>query len=372
MKKTTKKLLAAGLAAFSLYSGVGMMDTSISEAKVQYDVFDFEAHRGGRDARPENTMYSNAYAMVMGATSIECNMQLTKDGQIVMSHNPILNPDITRDKDGNYVPKNKYDIRTMTVDQLKQFDVGVMNPEIGEYYDLHGRTQIMHDAQLPTLDEVMQLIQSYGDKKIVLNIETKSYPDPNTMEYKNNADPKKFVEVFNDTVKKYGMEDRVVLQSFDWRTLIEMKKLNPNISTSALWQASSSWESYGNQKSPWLGGLDIKDYDNDPVKAAHAIGVDIVSPYYMDVTKEMVDEAHSLGMKIVPWTVNDEKDMNELLDMGVDGIISDRAWILKDVLQKRNITLHEPVVNENSPYHTGTGHNDVKPIKAENGRDAAY
>ncbi|WP_419519105.1 hypothetical protein [Megamonas funiformis] len=80
----------------------------------------------------------------------------------------------------------------------------------------------------------MQLIQSYGDKNIVLNIETKSYPDPASAGYKNNADPKKFVEVFNNIVKKYDMEDRVVLQSFDWQTLIEMKKLNPNISTSAL------------------------------------------------------------------------------------------------------------------------------------------
>lgn len=379
MKKLSKKLLLSGLAALTIYSGFNNIDISTTYAKVNYDVFDLEAHRGGRDVRPENTLYSYAYAIELGATSIECDMQLTKDGQIVMSHNPILNSDITRDENGNYIKNNKYDIRLMTVDELKKFDVGVMDQNCGEYYDLHGKTQFTYDAKIPTLEELMQLIQSYGDKNIVLNIETKSYPDPASAGYKNNADPKKFVEVFNNIVKKYDMEDRVVLQSFDWQTLIEMKKLNPNISTSALWQEQPSWgrdseslRRYEKKKSPWLGGLDIKDYQGNPVKAAHAIGADIISPYYTEISKQDVDEAHSLGMKVVPWTVNNEKDMNMLLDMGVDGIISDKPWLLKQVLEKRNIKLHTPTVNVDSPYHTGTDHKDTAPTEAGNSNDAAY
>ncbi len=379
MKKLSQKLLLSGLAALTIYSGFNNIDISTTYAKVNYDVFDLEAHRGGRDVRPENTLYSYAYAIELGATSIECDMQLTKDGQIVMSHNPILNSDITRDENGNYIENNKYDIRLMTVDELKKFDVGIMDPNCGEYYDLHGKTQFTYDAKIPTLEELMQLIQSYGDKNIVLNIETKSYPDPASAGYKNNADPKKFVEVFNNIVKKYDMEDRVVLQSFDWQTLIEIKKLNPNISTSALWQEQPSWgrdseslRRYEKKKSPWLGGLDIKDYQGNPVKAAHAIGADIISPYYTEISKQDVDEAHSLGMKVVPWTVNNEKDMNMLLDMGVDGIISDKPWLLKQVLEKRNIKLHTPTVNVDSPYHTGTDHKDTAPTEAGNGNDAAY
>lgn len=379
MKKLSKKLLLSGLAALTVYSGFNNIDISTTYAKVNYDVFDLEAHRGGRDVRPENTLYSYAYAIELGATSIECDMQLTKDGQIVMSHNPILNSDITRDENGNYIENNKYDIHLMTVDELKKFDVGVMDPNCGEYYDLHGKTQFTYDAKIPTLEELMQLIQSYGDKNIVLNIETKSYPDPASAGYKNNADPKKFVEVFNNIVKKYDMEDRVVLQSFDWQTLIEMKNLNSNISTSALWQEQPSWgrdseslRRYEKKKSPWLGGLDIKDYQGNPVKAAHAIGADIISPYYTEISKQDVDEAHSLGMKVVPWTVNNEKDMNMLLDMGVDGIISDKPWLLKQVLEKRNIKLHTPTINVDSPYHTGTDHKDTAPTKAGNGNDAAY
>ena len=341
MKKLSKKLLFSGLAALTIYSGFNTIDISTTYAKVNYDVFDLEAHRGGRDVRPENTLYSYAYAIELGATSIECDMQLTKDGQIVMSHNPILNSDITRDENGNYIENNKYDIRLMTVDELKKFDVGVMDPNCGEYYDLHGKTQFTYDAKIPTLEELMQLIQSYGDKNIVLNIETKSYPDPASAGYKNNADPKKFVEVFNNIVKKYDMEDRVVLQSFDWQTLIEMKKVycfNRFVLFVMVLSLATTFTSCSNT----------------------------------EISKHDVDEAHSLGMKVVPWTVNNEKDMNMLLDMGVDGIISDKPWLLKQVLEKRNIKLHTPTVNVDSPYHTGTDHKDTAPTEAGNGNDAAY
>lgn len=372
-EENVKRTMIAGLAAavLGLTVGAAVLAPLRAEAKVQYDVFDFEAHRGGRDARPENTLYAYAYAMEMGAATIECDMQLTADNKIVMSHNPILNHEVTQDKNGKYIENGKYDIRTMTADQVKQFNVGHIDPDT-EYYKLHGLTQIGHDAEIPTLDEVFQLIKSYGDKNIVLNIETKSYPDPANPGYANNPDPARFVRVFNDTVKKYGMEDRVVLQSFDWRTLVEMKKLNPRISTSALWQASTSWEKYGDQNSPWLSGLDIKDFRYDPVKAAKAIGVDFISPYYTDISKGDVAEAHKLGMKVVPWTVNNPEDMDMLLDMGVDGIITDKPWVLKAILKKRGIAMHAPVVNPDSPYHTGTDHRDVKTEKVKDGRDAAY
>ena len=134
-----KRTLMIGILAAALGLGTQMLAAPATlEAKASFDVFDFEPHRGGRDARPENTLYSYAYAMELGATSIECDMQLTSDGHIVMSHNPILNPDITRDASGNYVPKGTYDIRRMTLDEIKQFDVGVMDPKNGEYYKLHG------------------------------------------------------------------------------------------------------------------------------------------------------------------------------------------------------------------------------------------
>lgn len=376
-----KRLLAAGLIAAVLGTGLAATQMPTVSAKAKARIFDFQSHRGGRDARPENTLYAYAYAMEIGATTIECDMQLTKDGQLVMSHNPILNPDITKDASGNYIPKNsQYDLREMTVEEIQKFDVGSINPASGGYYEVHGKTLIeVPGAKIPTLEQLFQLINEYGDKEILVNVESKSFPDPaGGQAYKNNADPVKFCRAFNDLVKKYGMEDRVTLQSFDWRTLREMKTINPNITLVALYSQQPSWgrgseslRAWEKEPSPWLGGLDIKDYQGDPVKAAKAIGADVVSPYFMEISKDSVAEAHALGMQVVPWTVNEASDMNMLIDMGVDGIITDRPWILKEIMQARGMRLKTPTVNASSKYHTGTAHRDVKTEKAKGGADAA-
>ncbi len=382
MKKIWKKRLAAAAVLTTVFSlsSTFPVATQTAEAKADLNnIFDFEAHRGGRDARPENTLYSYTYAIEHGATCIECDMQLTKDGQIVMSHNPVLNHDITRSKDGTYVPKGKYDIRKMTVSELKQFDVGIMDKKT-KYYKSHGSSQIEHTAKIPTLEELLQLIQQSGDKDVYLNIETKSYPDPVLGNiYKNSPNPQKFVETFNKIIKKYGMENRVILQSFDWNTLRLMKKLNPNVSLSALWQQQPSWGAGADRlrpltpgKSPWLGGLDIDDFKGDPVAAAHAIGVDVVSPYYKEITQDQVNEAHSFGMKVVPWTVNSVKSMSMLYDMGVDGIISDKPWLLRSFLEKRGAKLR-PVHPFASKYHLDKDHQETPAnIKAEKALNAAY
>lgn len=372
--KRTKLAAAAALAcAFAIAS-------SPVQAKVDFGgYFDFEAHRGGRDARPENTLWSYAYAIEQGATSIECDMQLSGDGQIVMSHNPILNPDITRGPDGKYVKAGAYDIRKMKVADIKKFDVSRIDPKI-EYHKLHGRTQVLPEkAEIPTLEELLKLLDSCDDKSIILNIETKSYPDPaEKAEHAANADPEKFVKAFNALVKKHNMEDRVVLQSFDWRTLEIEHRLNPKISLSALWSQQPSWgrssenlRPYEEGASPWLGGLDIDDFKGDAVKAAHSIGADVISPYYKELSADMVDEAHALGMKVVPWTVNDERDMAMLYDMGVDGIISDKPWVLRNFLEKRGAKIHGKRAFK-SDYSLSPDHNEVKSDKAKGGADASY
>jgi len=379
-KRNWKPFMLATLAATVLATGVNLVDMQPTQAKAQADVFDFQGHRGGRDARPENTLISFAYGMEMGETTLEMDMQMTKDGHIVISHNPIMNPNIAKGPDGNYVKAGQYDIRTMTLAQVKQFDVGTMNPAAGDYYEGHGKTQVsVPGTKMPTLEEVFELATSYSNNKVLFNIETKSYADPLDPGYKNNPDPVVFVKAVNNIIKKYHMEDRVTVQSFDWRTLKEMHKLNPNITLVAL---SCEQESWGRQEgcylkigekraSPWLGGLNINDYNGDYVKAAHAIGADVISPYWEELSPQLVSEAHIFGMKVVPWTVNTPKDMNMLIDMGVDGIISDKPWVLKDVLTKRGIELHQPTVNTKSPYHTGTAINNAETKKLANGGDAA-
>jgi glycerophosphoryl diester phosphodiesterase len=189
-----------GLAATILMSGSYIGDV---QAKEVPQIFDFEAHRGGRDARPENTLISFAYAMELGVTTLEMDMQMTKDGHIVISHNPYMNHNLAKDANGNYVENGKYDIRTMTLDQVKQFDVGTMNPAAGDYYEGHGKTQLaVPGTKIPTLEEVFELVNAYGNDQVLFNIETKSYPDAAFPEAKNSPRPEVFVAKFYEIVKK--------------------------------------------------------------------------------------------------------------------------------------------------------------------------
>ncbi|WP_371366178.1 hypothetical protein SRRS_06460 [Sporomusa rhizae] len=379
-KNYWKRFFIAGAASLLLASGVNMGGVQVAQAKANPQIFDLEAHRGGRDARPENTLVSFAYAMELGVTTLEMDMQMTKDGHIVISHNPVLNPVLTKGPDGKYVEAGKYDIRTMSLNVVKRFDVGTMNSAGGDYYESHGKTQkSVPGAKIPTLEEVFELAKSYGNDKVYFNIETKSYADPADPAYHNNPDPEVFVNKVYEVVKKYGMQERVTLQSFDWRTLKAMRKLDPNITLVALSSEQPSWGPEGcslklgdQNPSPWLAGLNINDYHGDYVKAAKDTGADIVSPYWEELSPQLVKEAHELGMKVVPWTVNNQKDMSMLIDMGVDGLITDKPWILRDLLITKGIPVAKPTVNGKSPYHTGIDIVSAESKQLKKGGDAAH
>lgn len=379
MGKGWKRFLLTGAMAAFMVAGLPATDVA---AKAVVNGFDLQAHRGGRDARAENTLYAFAYAMELGVTTLEMDMQLTKDGRLVISHNPVMNWMLAKGPDGQYAPKQGApDIRTMTLVEVQQYDLGVMNPAAGGYYDLHGKTQIATPgAQMPTLEQVFELANAYGNKKVIFNIETKSYADPEDPYYANSPDPDVFVEKVYEVVKKYNMQNRVTIQSFDWRTLKAMKAIAPELTLVALSSEQPSWGKGGmylrigeKAPSPHLGGLNINDFKGDYVKAAKEIGADVVSPYFKELSPDLIDEAHALGMKVVPWTVNSPKDMEMLLAMGVDGIISDQPWVLRDVLIKKGIAVPAPTpAPKGMKYSTGTAINKVEVKKAKGGADASH
>lgn len=341
--------------------------------------YDMEFHRGGRDARPENTLYSYQYSLEKGALTIECDMQLTADGQIVMSHNPALNPDITTDSAGKHIEGHDHYIHDMTLREVQSFNVGRMDPSI-EYYELHGRTQVQTDAFIPSLRQMFELVRDSGNEDIRMSIEAKAYPDPALgTRYGKNPDYDKLLEEFLSLVNEFGFRDRVILQSFDWLVLVKMKELDPGIRTIALYSEQPSWGVPEgttlwldrDEPSPWLGGIDIRDFDGDPVRAAHSLGIDDVSPYFKEITKELTDEAHRLGMRVVPWTVSFMGDFEAMYMMGVDGIITDRPWVLREFLEGKGEKL-PPVRDVDLPYHLEPDHIEAEDKKSESGRDAAY
>lgn len=341
--------------------------------------YDMEFHRGGRDARPENTLYSYQYSLEKGALTIECDMQMTADGHLLMSHNPALNPDLTTGEDGRYIEADRYYIHDMTLQEVQSFNVGHMDPSI-EYYSLHGRTQVQADAFVPSLRQMFELVRDSGNKDIRMSIEAKVYPDPALgVRYEKNYDYGKMLREFLSLVNEFGFRDRVILQCFDWAVLVLMKEIDPEIRTIALYSEQPSWGVPEgttlwldrDEPSPWLGGLNIHDFGGDPVKAAHSLGLDDVSPYYKEITKELTDEAHGFGMKVVPWTVNSREDMEDLYEMGVDGIITDKPWVLRELLEEKGEAL-PPMREIDLPYHLKPDHYEAADRKAANGRDAAY
>ena len=347
------------------------------EGAVNY--YDMEFHRGGRDARPENTLWSYQYALENGALTIECDMQMTADGQIVMSHNPALNTDITTDSEGRRVEGHDRYIRDMTLREVQTYNVGRMDPSI-EYYELHGRTQVQTDAFIPSLRQMFELVRDSGNEEIRMSIEAKVYPDPALgTRYEKNYDYDSFVAEFLSLVNEFGFRDRVILQCFDWALLVKMKEFDAGIRTIALYSEQPSWGVPEgttlwldrDEPSPWLGGADIRDFDGDPVRAAHSLGIDDVSPYFKEITKELTDEAHELGMRVVPWTVNSADDIAAIYEMGADGIITDRPWVLREFLEGKGEKL-PPARTVDLPYHLEPDHIEADENRSESGRDAAY
>jgi glycerophosphoryl diester phosphodiesterase len=328
------------------------------------DGFDLQAHRGGRDARVENTLEAFAYAMAIGVTTLEMDMQITVDGVIVIRHNKEIPWYMAKNAWGDFlVTDEQPDIRFWKLADLKKFDLGAMSPDAPYgYWNAHGKTQKQTPgARLCTLEEVFELVKAWGNDKIFMNIETKSYPySVNPV----NPDPAVWVRKFYDLVKKHGMQERVFLQSFDWRTLIEMKKLDPKIPTVALTANQLAWNKDGDEgdyqwpdrkePSPWMAGLDIKNFGGDIVKAAHAIKADVLTPYHTEVTKEIIEEAHALKMRVVPFTVNNPERMRELIKMGVDGMITDRPATLRKICIELGVKIPGPSADPSKkPYYTG-------------------
>jgi glycerophosphoryl diester phosphodiesterase len=148
------------------------------------------------------------------------------------------------------------------------------------------------------------------------------------------------VQAVVGAVRDAGMEARTTIQSFDWRTLMIAHRIAPSIATVALTdqQAGEDTVEVGRPgPSPWLGGLDVDDYAGSVPKLVRASGARAWSPNYRDIDTRIVEEAHALGLTVVPWTVNNPSEMQRLLALGVDGMISDRPDLLRSVLEASSV-----------------------------------
>jgi glycerophosphoryl diester phosphodiesterase len=301
----------------------------------QVMAFDIEAHRGGRALFPENTLPSFANALSMGVDTLELDVGVTRDGVLVVSHERGLNPDLARGPDGVYVAPPGIPFVQLPLEEVRKYDVGQIRP--GSAYAAQFPDQrAVPGTPIPTLREVLELVRRSGDSHVRLNIETKI--DPNHPE--ESPDPERFVALLLGLVETEKFGDRVMIQSFDWRTLLLVERLAPAIPTVYLTlQKGSGATVFPDKASVWTAGFNPAEHGGSLPATIKAAGGAIWSPFFGDVTPALIAESHGLGLSVVVWTVNRPEDMARMIEMGVDGIISDHPDILRKVAGERGIAL---------------------------------
>ena len=296
--------------------------------------FDLQGHRGARGLAPENTLTAFSKALDIGVTTLELDVGITRDGVVVISHDRYLNPDITRDATGQFLSERGPVIATVTFAELQRYDVGRIKP--GSNYAKAFATQQGTDGErVPALAALFDLVVKRG-ADVRFNIETKISPAAAA----ETQAPEPFVRALITEIRKAGLSSRATIQSFDWRTLQIAQKEAPEIVTVYLTSQQGAGDTVQVGKpgaSPWLAGFDADDHGGSVPRTVRAAGGRVWSPNYRDVTEALVRESHGLGLKIVPWTVNDEADLKRLLDWQVDGIITDYPDRLRTLMQARGM-----------------------------------
>jgi len=324
--------------------------------------FDLEGHRGARGLRPENTLAAFGKALQLGVTTLELDTGVTRDGVVVVSHERRIAtlecqdtaPATPGDPQYPYVGKL---IKDLTLAQIRTLDCGTRHPADPATDPFVGTQEAVPGTRMPTLAEVFQLADRYGAKRVQFNIETKL--DPTHPE--ETVGPATFARRVVDTIKRHRMTKRSLLQSFDWRTLVEARKRLEKLRRVALAQQSTIFPG-----TPWTAGLEIGE---DPFEGAELavlvrdrLRAHVLSPRFQDLTDALIRAAHNRGLDVIPWTVNEKADMAALIGRGVDGIITDYPDRLREVAAAAGLDLPEGL---DAPFDV-EGHRGARAARPEN------
>lgn len=298
--------------------------------------FDLQAHRGGRGLRPENTLPAFEHALALGVDTLELDIGVTADGAVVISHDPYLNPLITRDADGRWLEGSKGPLlKSLTLAQLQAYELGRIQPG-SAYASTFSTQQPVDGIRMPTLAALFDRVRTLGADRVRFNIETKI--DPNRPQ--DTVDAEVMTRALLRVVDTAGMHARVTIQSFDWRTLQLVQRLAPAIPTAYLTIQSANNDNV--RDGAWTAGWKLAEHGSVP-RLVKAAGGTLWSPNAGALTEPLVREAQALGLVVLPWTVNDPAAMERILDWGVDGLITDYPDRLRVVLRQRGIALPAPL-----------------------------
>jgi glycerophosphoryl diester phosphodiesterase len=348
---------------------LGSLIASPPSAAAGHREFDVQAHRGGLGLTVENTIASFSRALELGVSTLELDIQITEDGQAVVTHDRRVSGSKCRDTapyvagDPEFPYVGKY-INTLTLNQVRQLDCGTLTQpnHPGQVPD--------PGARMPRLSDVFQLVHRYRAHGVKLNVETKVEAGAPH----ETAPREQFVQVTVQEIRRARIARQVTIQSFDWGALMRMRQVAPELPIIAL--TNYDFLQTGQPgRSPWLGGIDIDDFGGNLVAATRSFGADAISPvhgfpqggtvndpdYRPYVTREMVREAHAAGMLVVPWTINDVPTMRSLIDKGVDGIITDYPDRLRTLVREYGFKLPKSYAPPRvRPLPEAHAHNDYE------------
>ena len=292
--------------------------------------------------------------MRVGVDVVDMDINMTKDKVLVVTHDLTLNPDLTKDKNGNWITK-PIPIKDLTLDQLEKYTVGSIKPNspTAKMYPNHVG---MPDVHIPTLQQVIDYVKSNVGSRIRLQIEIKTDPyNPKT-----SWSAQEMAEALNKILVKNKISSSVEVQAFEWQALVDLQKLNPKVQTAYLTDHTTEPMNAQQAKTmtnyqKWTAPLNPKDYSYDYPKMVKKLGGTFWEPYEKNLTKADLDKAHKLGIKVVTWGWTEEEGTdfdynvaNKLIDWRVDGIITDRPDILRGVEAAKGLNL--PPAYPNIPF----------------------
>jgi glycerophosphoryl diester phosphodiesterase len=269
-------------------------------------------------------------------STLETDIAVSRDGVLVISHDPALNPDITRGPDGQFLGSRGPVIWLTDFAELQRYDVGRLKP--GTRYAEQYPEQKPHDgARLPRLEELFALVKKSGNDKVRFALEIKVRPDASD----ETMAPEPFARKLVDAVRAAGVARRTTILSFDWRALQAVQKMAPEIGTVYLSIQRPQFDNIGAGRpgaSPWTAGIAYADHGSVP-KMIKAAGGGIWSAFHLDLDADKVKEAQALGLTVLAWTVNDPAQIARAMDLGVDGIVTDRPDRVRAEMQRRGMPL---------------------------------
>jgi glycerophosphoryl diester phosphodiesterase len=301
------------LAAVCFAPAAAAAFTLAPTAAAQPTGFDVLAHQGGPgQTTTGESLQAFAHALEVGVSTLEFDIVITKDHEPVVWHDQTIEPEKCADTGPAFAADPQYPyvgkfVHDLTLAQVRTLNCG---------------------NKIAMLPEVFALTKRYR-AGVRYDIETKV----NAEQPSTSASPEEFVDLILAAVRSAGQVDRVEIQSFDWRSLPLVHQAQPSIPAVALWN-ETTWR----LDSPWTAGINPAVV-GDPIIGAMMVGASILSPAYPLVDNALVDRAHALGLKVLPWTINDAATMRTQIAAGVDGIITDYPVLLRSVMSALGMPL---------------------------------